>query len=137
MAACAARNGAYVGTMTTTDARADADTPMPPIAHARFAIGDVVRHRMLDFRGVVFDVDPVFANTDEWYAAIPEDLRPRKDQPFYHLLAENSESEYIAYVSEQNLLLDGTREPLRHPQIAEIFDRTPDGQYRVREPHTN
>src|SRR6187455_3597208 len=78
----------------------------PRHAEARFAIGDVVRHRLFDFRGVVFDVDPVFANSEEWYEAIPEDLRPAKDQPFYHLLAENAESSYIAYVSQQNLLPD-------------------------------
>src|ERR1051326_4679724 len=73
---------------------------------AKFAIGQVVRHRLFPFRGIIFDVDPQFANTDEWYEAIPADVRPRKDQPFYHLLAENSETEYIAYVSEQNLLED-------------------------------
>ena len=78
----------------------------PPITHARYAIGDVVRHRMFDFRGVIFDVDPVFANTEEWWEAIPEAMRPRKDQPFYHLLAENAESSYIAYVSQQNLVPD-------------------------------
>ena len=58
---------------------------------ARFAIGDVVKHRIFDFRGVVFDVDPEFANSDEWYDAIPEEIRPPRDQPFYHLLAENGE----------------------------------------------
>ena len=65
---------------------------------AKYSIGQVVRHRVYPFRGVVFDVDPSFSNTDEWYDAIPEDIRPNKDQPFYHLLAENDESEYIAYV---------------------------------------
>ena len=87
----------------------------PPVAHARFSIGDVVRHRMFDFRGVIFDIDPVFANSEEWYQAIPEDIRPRKDQPFYHLLAENAESSYIAYVSQQNLLPDDEDEPVDHP----------------------
>ncbi len=94
---------------------------MPNIAQARFAIGDVVRHRMFDFRGVIFDVDPVFANTDEWYEAIPEAIRPTKDQPFYHLLAENAESSYVAYVSQQNLLADDTDEPVDHPAIAGLF----------------
>lgn len=88
---------------------------------AKFTIGQVVRHRVFPFRGVVFDVDPVFANTEEWWLAIPEDVRPPKDQPYYHLLAENAESEYIAYVSEQNLLPDDSGEPLRHPQISEFF----------------
>ena len=96
-------------------------------ATAKFGIGDVVRHRVYPFRGVVFDVDPVFANTEEWWLAIPEPLRPRKDQPFYHLYAENAETEYMAYVSEQNLLPDDTGEPLRHPGIAETFVATPEG----------
>ena len=96
---------------------------------AKFAIGQVVRHRLFPFRGVIFDVDPQFTNTDEWYEAIPKEVRPRKDQPFYHLLAENSETEYIAYVSEQNLLEDQSGEPVRHPQLRELFDRKPDGQY--------
>jgi heat shock protein HspQ len=96
---------------------------------AKFAIGQVVRHRLFPFRGIIFDVDPQFNNTEEWYEAIPKEVRPRKDQPFYHLLAENSETEYIAYVSEQNLLEDESGEPVRHPQLRELFDRTPDGQY--------
>jgi heat shock protein HspQ len=98
---------------------------------ARFDIGEVVRHRLFDFRGVVFDVDPQFANSEEWYEAIPEELRPSKDQPFYHLLAENSESAYIAYVSQQNLLPDESAEPVEHPAIATMFDRE-DGRYRLR-----
>ena len=96
---------------------------------AKFAIGQVVRHRLFPFRGVIFDVDPQFTNTEEWYEAIPAEVRPRKDQPFYHLLAENAETEYIAYVSEQNLLEDQSGEPVRHPQVREMFDRTPDGHY--------
>jgi heat shock protein HspQ len=89
---------------------------------AKFRIGQVVKHRLFPFRGVIFDVDPVFANTEEWWLSIPEDIRPRKDQPFYHLFAENEESEYVAYVSEQNLLDDGSGEPVRHPQIREFFE---------------
>jgi len=99
---------------------------------AKFSIGQVVRHRLFSFRGVIFDVDPEFVNTDEWYEAIPADVRPRKDQPFYHLLAENSETEYVAYVSEQNLLEDDTGEPVRHPQIREMFEKKPDGRYLPR-----
>ena len=89
---------------------------------AKFGIGQVVRHRLFSFRGVIFDVDPVFNNTEEWWNSIPEDIRPRKDQPFYHLLAENDETEYVAYVSEQNLLVDDTGEPVRHPQVREYFE---------------
>ena len=104
---------------------------------AKFGIGQVVRHRRYPFRGVIYDVDPVFANTEEWWLAIPEEVRPSKDQPFYHLFAENTETEYIAYVSEQNLLVDDSDEPLRHPQIGEIFSRTPDGSYKAKAPTRN
>lgn len=96
---------------------------------AKYTIGQVVRHKVFPFRGVVFDVDPQFANSEEWYQSIPEDIRPTKDQPFYHLLAENSESYYVAYVSEQNLLPDRTGEPVGHPQIVELFGELKDGRY--------
>jgi len=109
--------------------------PKIQMPEARFAIGDVVRHRLFDFRGVVFDVDPEFSNTDEWYEAIPEELRPPKDQPFYHLLAENSESAYIAYVSQQNLAHDDSDEPIDHPAIPTMFDRLEDGRYLLRPEH--
>ena len=102
---------------------------------ARFYIGQVVRHRMYPFRGVIFDVDPEFGNTEEWYQAIPEDVRPIKEQPFYHLLAENAESEYIAYVSEQNLVPDERSDPIRHPQVGELFDGPVDGAYRLKGAH--
>ncbi|WP_443136728.1 heat shock protein HspQ [Methylobacterium sp. Leaf113] len=99
---------------------------------AKFGLGAVVRHRIYPFRGIVFDIDPVFDNTEEWWLAIPEEVRPRKDQPFYHLLAENAESEYVAYVSEQNLVPDTSGEALRHTGIAEVFERGDDGSYRMR-----
>ena len=99
---------------------------------AKFGIGQVVKHRSYPFRGVIFDVDPVFANTEEWWCSIPSEIRPSKDQPFYHLYAENADSQYIAYVSEQNLLPDDSGEPVRHPQIGERFERTADGRYRFR-----
>ncbi len=99
---------------------------------AKFAIGQVVRHRIFPFRGVVFDVDPVFANTEEWWQSIPEDIRPTKDQPFYHLLAENDDNSYVAYVSEQNLLPDDSGEPVGHPQTSVIFESFDHGQYRLR-----
>lgn len=100
------------------------------IKTAKFSIGQVVRHRLFPFRGIIFDVDPQFANSEEWYQAIPAEVRPSKNQPFYHLLAENSDTEYIAYVSEQNLLEDVSGEPVRHPQIRELFLKTPDGHYQ-------
>ena len=99
---------------------------------AKFKIGDVVRHRVYPFRGVVYDVDPVFNNTEEWLTSIPEEIRPHKDQPFYHLLAENDQSAYVAYVSEQNLLPDDTGEPVGHPQTGLIFEKFKDGQYKLR-----
>ena len=103
----------------------------------KYHLGQVLRHRKHPFRGVVFDVDAMFSNTDEWYENIPEESRPHKYQPFYHLLAENSESEYIAYVSEQNLLPDNSGAPVRHSQIAEIFVRDKSGGYRQRNPSLN
>jgi heat shock protein HspQ len=99
---------------------------------AKFSIGQVVRHKLFPFRGVVFDVDPEFSNTEEWLTAIPEPVRPDRKQPFYHLFAENSDSHYVAYVSEQNLVPDETGEPVDHPQIELLFDETDDGRYRLR-----
>jgi heat shock protein HspQ len=99
---------------------------------AKFALGQVVRHRVFDFRGLIFDVDPEFDNTEDWWLSIPEEVRPHKDQPFYHLFAENAETEYIAYVSEQNLLPDSSDEPLRNPMIEEMFTREKNGIYRAK-----
>jgi heat shock protein HspQ len=99
---------------------------------AKFGIGQVVKHRVYPFRGVIYDVDPIFANTEEWWLSIPAEVRPSKDQPFYHLFAENTETQYIAYVSEQNLLPDDSGEPVRHPQVDEIFERGENGAYRMR-----
>src|SRR5262249_41502794 len=99
---------------------------------AKYKIGEVVRHRVYPFRGVVFDIDPTFNNTEEWYQSIPAEARPSKDQPFYHLFAENAETEYVGYVSEQNLLPETSGEPIRHPQVAEVFEREDDGSYRPR-----
>ena len=98
---------------------------------AKFDIGQVVRHRLYPFRGVVFDVDPIFDNTEEWWLSIPEDRRPSKDQPYYHLLAENSRTTYVAYVSEQNLVPDESGEPVRHPQVQALFGELHAGSYRV------
>ncbi len=102
------------------------------IREAKFCIGQVVKHRIYSFRGVIFDVDPVFNNTDAWYEAIPEDVRPHKNQPFYHLYAENGHSVYEAYVSEQNLLCDDSTTPITHPRVREKFVRSSDGSYQVR-----
>ena len=99
---------------------------------AKFTIGQIVRHRFFPFRGVIYDVDPEFSNTEEWWLAIPEDVRPEKDQPFYHLLAENDEGGYVAYVSEQNLLPDTSGEPVGNPNTSLIFDSFRKGQYHLR-----
>jgi heat shock protein HspQ len=111
---------------------------MGNMRQAKFHVGQVVRHKRHPFRGIIFDIDPEFNNTEEWWLSIPAELRPRKDQPYYHLLAENAETEYIAYVSEQNLLPDLSGEPLRHPQLSELFAQREDGSYRplfLQHPH--
>jgi len=104
----------------------------PSVSHAQFTIGEVVRHRHFPFRGVVFDIDPVYANSEEWYDSIPEEMRPSKNQPFYHLLAENAESNYVAYVSQQNLVMDNDEGPVDHPAISGLFDAFVDGRYRLK-----
>ena len=104
---------------------------MGTVKQAKFSVGQVVRHRFYPFRGVVFDIDAEFDNTEEWWLSIPEEIRPHKEQPYYHLLAENAETEYIAYVSEQNLLPDETGQPLRHPQVSELFTEDDKGGYRA------
>ena len=103
---------------------------MKKLIEARFSIGNIVKHKYLNFRGVIFDLDPEFNNTEEWYLAIPEQIRPKKEQPFYHIFAENEEIFYIAYVSEQNLILDDSGLPANHPDIKQIFSDF-DGQKRV------
>lgn len=104
----------------------------PQNARTRFALGEVVRHRIFDFRGVVFDIDPVFANSEEWYAAIPENIRPDREQPFYHLFAENEDGSYVAYVSQQNLMGDAAGGPVEHPEVAQMFETFENGRYRLR-----
>lgn len=104
----------------------------PQSSSARFAIGDVVRHKLYDFRGVIFDIDPVFANSEEWYESIPKEVRPAREQPYYHLFAENEESNYIAYVSQQNLMQDADGGPVEHPNVAQLFEDFEAGRYRLR-----
>lgn len=120
--------GAASGSATASAAVAGGALPV-----ARFGIGDVVKHRVFPFRGVIFDVDPQFANTEEWWQAIPEEIRPAKDQPFYHLLAENEDAAYVAYVSQQNLLPDEEGEPVRHPAVSQIFDGYRNGRYVLKD----
>ncbi len=103
-----------------------------PMRVAKFQIGQVVKHRFFPFRGVIFDVDPQFDNSEEWYQSIPEEVRPRKDQPYYHLFAENDRTHYIAYVSEQNLEPDDSNTPVSHPDISQMFEPSDAGQYRLK-----
>ena len=98
---------------------------------AKFAIGAIVKHKIHPFRGVIFDVDPTFSNTEEWWNSIPQNYRPKKDQPFYHLLAENDTSYYVAYVSEQNLLPDDSGDPVEHPEVSELFENLSNGKYTL------
>ena len=97
-----------------------------------FNIGDIVKHRIYPFRGVIVDVDPEFSNTEEWYQSIPAEIRPSRDQPYYHLMAENTETFYTAYVSQQNLIDDGDNGPLEHPDLDEIFSGMEKGKYHLR-----
>ena len=113
-------------------AQAGRSIEAPRRTRTRFAIGDVVRHRLFDFRGVIFDVDPVFANSEEWYDSIPEDIRPDRDQPFYHLLAESDDNSYVAYVSQQNLISDSGAGPVDHPEVRDFFERFENGRYQMR-----
>ena len=113
-------------------AQAGRTIDVPRRVNSRFAIGDVVKHRVFDFRGVIFDIDPVFANSDEWYEAIPEDIRPDRNQPFYHLLAESDDSDYVAYVSQQNLVTDSVSGPVSHPDVHQYFEQFENGRYRMR-----
>lgn len=99
---------------------------------ARFGIGDIVRHKIYDFRGVIFDIDPVFANSEEWYQSIPKEVRPAREQPYYHLFAENEDSSYIAYVSQQNLMADADGGPVEHPNVDQLFEDFADGRYQLR-----
>lgn len=103
----------------------------------KFSIGQVVKHRIHPFRGVIFDVDPTYSNTEEWWESIPEDMRPRKEQPYYHLLAVSARGPYVAYVSEQNLVPDPEGGPVIHPQVSEIFGSLADGVYALRRHQPN
>lgn len=115
----------------------DHDRAKTVIREAKFQLGQIVKHRIYPFRGVIYDVDPEFNNTEEWYSSIPEDVRPRKEQPFYHLYAENEQTVYEAYVSEQNLLPDDSDEPLRHPMVKRLFKEHQPGLLQIRKENSN
>ncbi len=107
------------------------------VVSPKFNIGDIVKHKLYPFRGVIVDIDPKFSNTDEWYENIPVELRPKKNQPFYHLLAENAETFYSAYVSQQNLLSDSESGPINHPEISNLFSDVDNGRYVLRDTSIN
>ena len=133
--ACFALSKGHIGAMERAEffsMQAGRKIVAPRQTRARFGIGDVVRHRLFAFRGVVFDIDPVFANSEEWYQSIPEDIRPPREQPFYHLLAENEDSSYVAYVSQGNLVADAEGGPVDHPTVRQLFESFKDGRYRMR-----
>ncbi|MGB7405505.1 MAG: heat shock protein HspQ [Pacificimonas sp.] len=115
-----------------TDEQRHEGASEPLVRQAVFGIGDLVRHRHFPFRGIIFDVDPTFSNTEEWWEAIPKEVRPAKEQPYYHLLADNGQEAYVAYVSQQNLLNDDDGDDPLHPAIDEMFERDDDGRYRLR-----
>ena len=114
------------------DSRPTISLQSRPATRAIFSLGDVVRHRLFDFRGVIFDVDPEFSNSEEWYDSIPEDARPARNQPFYHLFAENDDSSYVAYVSQQNLVIDSEAGPVSHPGIDGMFEEFTGERYNIR-----
>ena len=113
------------------------DESIDEIRDAKFGIGQIVKHRFFPFRGVIFDVDPTMCNTEEWWQAIPENMRPARNQPYYHLLAENEQTTYVAYVSEQNLLPDETGAPCRHLQVQELFNGPVNGSYTIKQRRSN
>lgn len=85
---------------------------------ARFRVGQLVRHKLFEYRGVVFDVDPVFLGTEAWYEQVARS-RPPKDRPWYHVLVHDAV--HTTYVAERNLEPDFETAPIRHPQVAELF----------------
>jgi heat shock protein HspQ len=98
---------------------------------AKFHIGELVHHRLFDYRGVVVDVDPTFQLSEEWYDTVARS-RPPKDKPWYHVLVDGAQ--HMTYVAEQNIEPDATSEPIVHPEIDRFFDRFEDGRYVRRQP---
>lgn len=94
--------------------------------HARFSVGQLVHHKKFDYRGVIVDVDPVYAGTDEWYEQVARS-RPPKDRPWYHVLVHGAE--YETYVAERHLEPDDSGEPIDHPHVAHFFAEFRDGAY--------
>ena len=102
-----------------------------PLSQAKFAVGQLVHHRLFDYRGVIFDVDPVFSGSDEWYEQVARS-RPPKDRPWYHVLVHGAGHE--TYVAERNLEPDSTEEPIEHPELSDYFGDFRNGAYVPRRP---
>jgi heat shock protein HspQ len=100
-----------------------------PQFSARFHIGQVVHHRLFDYRGVIVDVDPIFCGTDDWYDQVARS-RPPKDKPWYRVLVDGASHE--TYVAERNLEDDSSGEPVHHPLVNEVFTGLDGGVYRLR-----
>jgi len=98
----------------------------PATTRSRFHIGQLVVHQRFDYRGVVYDVDPVFMLSDEWYDEVAE-TRPPKDEPWYHVLVDGGDVE--TYVAERNLLALNDDEPISHPEIETHFRQFDHGRY--------
>ncbi len=93
---------------------------------ANFRVGQLIHHKLFDYRGAVVDVDPVFGGDDEWYEAMARS-RPPKDKPWYHVLVHDAE--HMTYVAERNLEPDDSGEPIRHPVLDQVFGEFRDGAY--------
>ena len=95
-------------------------------SEAKFHIGQVVHHLKFNYRGVILDVDADFQGTDKWYEQVARS-RPPKDNPWYHVLVENSTS--MTYVAERHLAVDKEDCPVEHPALEDLFDEYRDGVY--------
>ena len=93
---------------------------------AKFSVGQLIHHRLFDYRGVIVDVDPTFQNSEEWYEQVAR-TRPPKDQPWYHVLV--NDNVHTTYVAERNLEPDESSEPIRHPLLHDFFNAFEDGHY--------
>ena len=96
------------------------------ITKVKFAIGELVHHRLFDYRGVIVDVDQDFQATDEWYDAVAKS-RPPKNKPWYHVLVDGGD--HSTYVAEQNLEADEVLQPVNHPMVEYFFAGFNDGRY--------
>jgi len=95
---------------------------------AKFSIGQIVHHKLFNYRGVIFEIDPKMMLGDEWYEKVAKS-RPPKDEPWYHVMVDNAV--HMTYVAQQNLKSSTDHSPIEHPDISEVFDHFADGSYRL------